>query len=201
MKWSLASALLLSAVNAAGQALPTPKPTAQVMLILPAQLGNPLFSRLTAALGEADLSFQFPLKNGLGFGVGSSAMFWEVKEKTFAPLLNTRGEAKRLAVYGKLNYTQYVTSIMFYEFTAKFGNGWWTWSNASCANDYTQSAFHWGVTSGLYVHATDNLAFGVTLGYERDAALFSPAVICQPEFLAVGLGFSTRFEKSKEEGW
>ncbi len=206
--------LVASGGNSRAQtSLPVQKPTAQLMLILPAQLGNPIFDRLTSPLGEVDGSVQFPLKNGLGAGVGGKMMWWELKTNAFAPTLSTPGEARRSALYAKVQYAHYVTPNMFYELNAKFGTSTWTWDCTTCEEDYKQQGFHWGVTAGYYVHASDNLAFGVTFGYEADATRFSAATICQGSFpgytdtggpyrfLNVGLGFSTRFEKSKEERW
>lgn len=205
--------LLLGANVAWSQAtIPDQKPTAQGMLVLPTQMGNPLFDRLTSPLGELDLSVQVPLKYGLGVGVGGRIMAWELKKNAFSQI-STLGEARRLAFYGKVQYARYTGPKTFYEINGKLGTSTWTWDCSTCEENVKQQGLHWSGTAGYFVHATDNLAFGITVGYESDATEFSPEVICQDEFpgytdrggpyhfLVVGLGFSTRFEKSKEERW
>lgn len=212
-RWFFVTLLFAVARVSAQQTTPAHKPTAQVMLILPAQLGNPIFDRLTSPLGEVDAAVQFPLKNGLGIGIGGKMMWWELKANAFAPTLNTPGEARRSAIYAKLQYAHYTAPNMFYEVNVKAGSSKWIWDCTTCAENYEQQGLHWAATAGYYVHASDNLAFGVTLGYEADVARFSPAVIEQDvfpgyaetggpyRFLTVGLGFSTRFEKAAEERW
>jgi hypothetical protein len=207
---------LLLAMPLAGfaQKLPEPKPTAQGMLILPLQLRNPLFDRLTVPLGEVDLTVQFPLVKGFGLGVGAKGQWWEMRERAFS-LLATNGHAQRFTYYGKAQYQQYISEKVFYELNAKVGYSNWRWDNVDtvCADIIKQNGLHYAFQAGMFVHASKNLAFGVTLGYERDMAEFSPAVICAESFpgftdtgapyrfLTVGLGFSTTFEKSDEDRW
>lgn len=195
-----------------GQPLPAQKPTFQGTLLLPTQLRNPVFGRLTAPLGELEGSLQLPLFKGLGVGVGASFMFWDLQQRAFS-LLTTIGEARRTVYFGKLQYARYTGSKTFYELNAKAGPATWTWDCSTCVENVLQRGLHWGVNAGYYVHATRNLAFGVTVGYERDMAEFSSDVICEPNFpgypevrepyrfITVGLGFSTRFEPSEEERW
>ena len=206
-------ALLAVGVQAWAQARsPDQKPTLQGTLVLPAQMGNKIFGRLTAPLGEFDLSLQFPLWKGIGVGFGGKAMGWELKKNTFSQL-NTQGDAGRLTYYAKLQYARYTGPNAFYELNAKVGNSRWKWDCATCEQDVVQQGLHWSATGGYYVHASENLAFGVTVGYETDAAKFTPELLCLEDFpgyletsgpynfFCVGLGFSTRFEKSKEERW
>lgn len=204
---ALCTALLAGAQQTS---LPKQKPTFQGLLILPTQLRNPLFGRLTAPLGELDGSFQLPIRSGWGVGVGGKMMWWELQEHAFSQL-STIGDARRATWYGKLQYARYTGPRTFYELNLKAGMSYWAWDCSTCAEVVKQTGFHWGANAGYFVHATDNLAFGLILGYETDAADFSPAVICQEEFpgytdrggtyrfLTVGLGFSTTFERNKED--
>ena len=192
--------------------VPDQKPTLQGILVLPAQMGNKIFGRLTAPLGEFDVSLQFPLWKGFGLGLGGSAMGWELKKHTFSQL-DTQGDAGRLTYYVKAQYARYTGRNAFYEINVKGGNSRWKWDCATCEEDIIQHGLHWSSTIGYFVHASDNLAFGVTAGYEADALRFTPDVLCLEDFpgyletsgpynfFIVGLGFSTRFEKSKEERW
>jgi hypothetical protein len=204
--------LAMGAIALAQSRVPPQKPTLEGTLVLPAQLGNKIFGRLTSPLGEFDLSLQFPLWKGLGAGLGGSAMGWELKKTTFSQL-NTQGDAGRLTYYAKVQYVRYTGPNAFYEVNVKVGKSRWKWDCATCEQDVMQQGLHWSATTGYYVHASDNLAFGVTAGFETDAVKFTPAVLCLEDFpgyleksgpydfFTVGLGFSTRFEKSKEERW
>jgi len=204
--------MMLSGQALSQERVPQQKPTLQGMLVLPAQMGNRIFGRLTAPLGEFDLSLQFPIWKGLGVGIGGSAMGWELKKNTFSQL-NTQGDAGRLAYYTKIQYARYTGPNTFYEINAKLGGSRWKWDCATCEQDVLQQGLHWSTTAGYYVHASDNLAFGLTMGYEEDGSKFTPDVLCLEnfpgyletsgpyKFFTVGLGFSTRFEKSKEERW
>lgn len=205
--------LILVGGRALAQArVPDHKPTAQGTLILPAQLGNKIFGRLTSPLGEFDLSVQFPLWKGLGLGLGGKAMGWELKKTAFTGI-STQGDAGRLTYYVKAQYAHYVGPNSFYELNAKVGQSTWTWDCSTCEEDVRQQGLHWSSSFGYYVHASDNLAFGITAGYEHDASLFTPELLCLDDFpgyqersgpynfFSFGLGFSTRFEKSKEERW
>lgn len=210
--YMLITALAVALGSDAQTRTPDHKPTAQGTMVLPTQLGNKVFDRLTSPLGELDLCVQFPLWKGFGLGIGGKAMGWELKKTTFTQL-NTQGDAGRMTWYLKAQYAHYTSPITFYEINGKVGSSSWKWDCATCEEDIRQSGLHWSASGGYYVHATANLAFGITVGYEADAANFSPEVICLDEFpgyterggpynfLTVGLGFSTRFEKAEEERW
>ncbi len=205
--------LLMPGLAALGQGrTPEQKPTFQGMFGLPVQLGNPVFDRLTTPFGKLEGALQFPLIGGLGVGGGVSIMLWDLQERAFSQFL-LQGEARRSVMYGKLQYASYTSAKTFYELSVSLGRSKWTWDRSACAERYEQAGFHWGTAMGYYVHASKNLAFGLTVGYEQDATEFSSAVICEPffpgytdtggryRFLTVGLGFSTRFEKAEEERW
>lgn len=205
--------LLLTAGHAFPQGrVPDHKPTAQGTLVLPSQMGNPIFGQLTSPLGEFDLSVQFPLWKGLGVGIGGKAMGWELKKTAFTGT-STQGDAGRMTWYLKAQYAHYLGPNSFYELSGKVGQSRWNWDCSTCPEDVEQQGLHWSGSAGYYVHASRNLAFGVTLGYEHDASLFTPDVLCLDNFpgytdesgpynfFTVGLGFSTRFEKSEEERW
>ena len=127
--------------------------------------------------------------------------------------MHTLGESRRLAWAGKILYSHYTGKVTFYELSAKAGMSDWTWNCSTSPQQVRQNGFHWGVNASYFVHATKNLAFGLMLGYEADASEFSPSVIGLDSFpgyterggpyrfFTLGLGFSTRFEKSDEQSW
>jgi hypothetical protein len=77
--------------------------------------------------------------------------------------------------------------------------------------------FHWGAGVGYYLHATDNLAFGLTMTYEMDNTRFSASDLGLESFpgrrevtedanyqsLIFGMTFSTRLRRSPDNdmGW
>jgi hypothetical protein len=190
----------------------THKPTFQGSFLLPVTLGNPVFNDLADVLGQVDGAFQVPLFNGFGVGVGVNASFYELNEHALAPEV-TDGRADRMLYYGKLFWTHPTGKQTFVELNAKLGQSTWDWDCTTCSSNERQSAFHWGSNAAFFIHASDNLAFGLSLGYQVDGSRFGPGVIGLPRFpgrtdlgapyhfLTVGLGFSTGFEKAKNGIW
>ncbi|MEO8734036.1 MAG: hypothetical protein ABI373_06880, partial [Flavobacteriales bacterium] len=188
------------------------KPTVQGFVFLPLALSNPIFNDLTGVLGQVDGSFQLPVYKGLGVGVGIDASFYQLNEHGLA-VGETPGSVSRLLYYGKVNWTAYTGPQTFYELSAKFGQSTWNWDCTTCTSNEKQPGFHWGLNATYFVHATDNLAFGLSLGYEADGTSFGPEVIGLENFpgrtdtggpyhfITVGLGFSTAFAKSDAGMW
>jgi hypothetical protein len=214
MKRSVAIALVaaMSPLAILAQRLPQVKPTAQGFVFLPLALGNPVFNDLTGVLGQVGGSFQLPVYRGLGVGVGVDASFYELNEHGLSTE-ETQGTVNRLLYYGKLSWSAYTGPRTFYELSAKLGQSTWDWDCTTCTSNEKQVAFHWGLNASYFVHATDNLAFGLSLGYEEDGTSFGPHVIGLDNFpgrtdtggpyhfLTVGLGFSTGFAKSDRGMW
>ncbi len=141
-------------------------------------------------------------------------MTWfQVNERALAPIVTT-GEIRRLALYGKVAYEQYTGERTFYELNGRVGTSSYWFDCPTCGSD-AKRGLHWGIGAGWYLHATDNLAFGLTLGYERDAHTFGSADLGlldgfpgRPEriesrpmqYLLIGMGFSTRLRKSPDGG-
>jgi hypothetical protein len=188
------------------------KPTAQGFFFLPAALGNPVFNDLTDVLGQVDGTFQVELLYGFGAGAGVNGTFYELRDRSLAPVI-TEGSVNRVLLYGKLFWNRSLGESVFVEFNTKLGQGTWDWDCTTCAESLRQQAFHWGVNGVLFVRASDNLAFGLSLGYQGDEARFRPGVIgldhfpgrtdmgAPYRFFTIGLGFSTGFAKSQEGLW
>ena len=213
-QWATCALMVMLAAPAFAQRLPEVKPTFQGFLFLPVALGNPVFDNLTAVLGQVEGSFQLPVYKGLGVGVGVNATWYELEEFGLSAQVPTDGDVRRMLYFGKLNWTHYTGTRTFLELSTKLGQSTWDWNCRTCSVNERQSGLHWGLNAGWFVHASDNLAFGLSLGYEQDATRFSPGVIGLERFpgrtdtggpyhfLTVGLGFSTGFQKTKEEaGW
>lgn len=186
------------------------KPTAVGFFHLPVALQSPVFSNLTDVLGQVDLAFNMPLYKGLGIGVGATGSWYDLSRDALAPEV-TEGRLGRYVGYGELFWKQYTSERTFYEFNTKLGYGQWNWNCRTCSDNLDQPGFHWEVNAAYFIHATDNLAFGLLLGYQGDASSFGPEVIglerfpgrtdgsTPYRFLTVGLGFSTGFERWSEE--
>ncbi len=193
--------------------LPDVSATFKGNLNLPVPLGNPLFEAVTESVGQLDGVIQFPLKKGLGIGIGGRMTWFGINERALAPTV-TSGEIRRSAFYGKVQYEQYTGPRTFYELNARFGVSNYTFDCPTCGSSQQKGLFHWGIGTGYYINATDNLAFGLTLGYEHDGGVFGASDLGlesfpgRPElqekrnyqYLVIGMGFSTRFRKAAREG-
>lgn len=196
--------------------LPEVKPNLHGWLILPVPVGVPIFNDITESVGQLDLRFQVPLsKKGYGLGVGVKGSLFDMRENALAPT-NIAGTVNRWTYFGQAQYERYTGPITYYQLSALMGVSKYTWDVATCPEPTRQSGFFWGANASYHVHASDNLAFGLLLGYEHDASRLSPDVICLEtypgrtdngpsdpyQFFTIGLGFSTRFIKSAEgPGW
>ncbi|MBP8823334.1 MAG: hypothetical protein KBH07_06800 [Flavobacteriales bacterium] len=212
LKHLIGSGLCVAALGASGQQVPAFKPTAQGAFVLPLALGNPVFNSLTSTMGQVDGSFNFPLYKGLGVGVGGNVTWYELNGNALAPEV-TDGTLNRILFQGRLWWARYTGPRTFYEVNAKLGQGVWDWNCRTCVGNARQSGLHWAVNGAYFLHATDNLAFGLTAGYQEDAAVFGPGVIGlerfpgrtdtggRYRFFTVGLAFSTGFQSSRERVW
>lgn len=193
--------------------MPDVSPTFKGTLMLPVPLGNPLFNDITEVVGLLDGMVQLPVYKGLGIGLGARMTWFGIKERALAPNI-TGGDVRRATFQGKLQYEQYTSDRTFYELNGRAGVSSFVFDCRTCTDDSRRSVFHWGIGVGYYVHATENLAFGFTLGFERDATRFTAADMGLENFpgriekeeardfqmLTIGLGFSTRFRRSPDNG-
>jgi len=212
---------LLAAAQGRGpvdrRSLPDVSPTFKGTLVLPVPLRNPLFSDIVEVLGQLDGVVQLPLWEGLGIGAGAKMTWFTVKERALAPIL-TSGDIRRSTFFGKVQYERYTGPRTFYEFSARAGASTYVFDCPTCPEDNRRTVFHWAMGVGYYVHATENLSFGLHLGYETDATRFSAGDLGLPGFpgrretgdaadfqnFVIGLGFSTRFRRSDDgvpPGW
>ncbi|MCB0772719.1 MAG: hypothetical protein KJZ58_02420 [Flavobacteriales bacterium] len=208
----IAALVALLPLAAAAQRLPAAQPTLQGFFNLPLALGNPVFDNLTDVLGQGDLAFTLPVYKGLGVGVGVAGTWYELNEDGLAPEL-TIGSVQRYVPYGKLEWTRYTGQHTYLAVGARAGGAYWDWQCGTCRESLRQSGLHWGVEARYFLHASDNLAFGLLLGYQADALRFGPDVVgldgfpgrtdtgAPYRFLSVGLGFSTGFRPSPESHW
>jgi hypothetical protein len=205
--------VLISGLLAAqqGRGFPEVTATAKGTLVLPVPVGNRIFTDITENIGALEGCVQMPFYKGLGLGLGYKANWFNIQERVLSPDI-TGGEIFRTTIYGKLQYEQYIGPYTFYELSVRAGSTGYRYTTNACAEPNRQQAFHMAFTSGLYLHATDNLAFGLIVGYERDQANLGPQLLCLSgypgrtdgispnpyQYLYVGLGFSTRFTRSDE---
>lgn len=197
------------------QSLPEPSATIKGTLVLPVPVGNPLFNAYTEVLGQVDGTYQHPLYKGLGVGVGGKMTWFGVKERAL-PSIITSGDISKLTLFGKVQYEQYTSARTFYELNARVGTSTFTFSCPTCTDDSRRTVLHWALGVGYYIHTSDNLAFGLTLGYETDATRFHANDLGLPDGrfpgrkevedahpfqnLLIGLGFSTRLRRADDEG-
>ena len=207
-----ATLVLLFGAAVASAQLPEVTPTVKVGFNLPVPVGSDLFQDITETLGQIDACAQLPLWKGLGVGAGYSGTWFYLEERALSPTV-IRGDVMRSTWYGKLQYEHYAGPNGFYEFAFKAGGSTIKWDTENCPDVKRQNAFHWGLYASYYLHATDALAFGLTLGYEADpSAALTPDLLCledftgrttmeEPDpyrFFVLGLGFSTRLKWGRE---
>lgn len=193
--------------------MPDVSSTLKGNLILPVPLGNPLFESVTESVGQLDAVIQFPITKGLGIGAGAKMTWFSINERALAPIV-TSGEIRRLAFYGKVAYERYTSDRTFYEVNARAGTSTYAFDCPTC-RDNRSTGLHWGIGTGYYIHASDNLAFGLTLGYETDGITFGAPDLGledgfpgrperfearQTQYLIIGMGFSTRLRKAPDSG-
>ena len=205
---SAACILFVGAGFAAVAQKPEVGPTFKGTFLLPVAIGNDLFSDITEMVGQLDGCVQMPLYKGLGLGVGYSGTWLALKEFSLSPDI-IRGDVVRSTWYGKVQYEHYTGPTTYYELNAKFGGSSFAWKTEGCPDIQRQQAFHWGLQAGYYIHASDMLSFGLTLGYEADEAPLSSDLLCMDtftgrgtsqvddpyRFLTIGIGFSARLVK------
>ncbi len=216
MKYGSLLVLSLASLVVCAQRLPEPSMSVKGALVLPVPIGNPLFNSVTEVLGQVDAAWQVPVYKGLGLGAGVKSTWFGVKERALAPEV-TSGDISKWTYFGKVQYEQYTGERTFYELNARVGTSVFNFNCPTCNDDSRRSVLHWAVGVGYYVHTSENLAFGFTLGYETDATRFHARDLGLEYFpgrkeleearnfqnLLIGLGFSTRLRRVDEgpRGW
>lgn len=203
--------LVLCAQGDRKKNLPDISLTFKGTLVLPVPIGTPLFNDVTETVGQVDGVLQLPVYKGLSVGVGGKMSWFGIEERAVAPMI-TSGEIRRGTIYGKVAYERYTSERTFYELHGRVGTTSYTYDCSTCADDHDRSVLHWGLGAAWYIHASDNLAFGLLVGYERDAAYFGADDLGLESFpgrkesveatpyqnLVFGMGFSTRFRRSEQ---
>ncbi len=204
----LAPAMLLAQQSSK---LPDVSPTFKGDLVLPVSLKNPLFNGSTETIGQLGACLQFPLYKGLGLGAGANFTWWGIKERALAPEI-TSGEVRRAVYFGKLQYERYTGERTYYELALRMGSSTYTYDCPTCIGA-EPSALYWSLTAGYFIHATDNLSFGLTVGYDHQSSRYEAADLGLTGFpgrketeeeknyqnLVFGLTFSTRLRRSERD--
>lgn len=191
--------------------LPDVSTTFKGELVLPVSFKNSIFNSATETIGQLGGCLQFPIYKGLGIGAGGNYTWWGIKERALAPYV-TEGEVRRAVLYGKLEYERYTGERTFYELSFRAGTSTYTFDCPTCPGAESPG-FFWSLVSGYYIHATDNLAFGLTVGYDRQSTRFDATDLGLTGFpgrketseernfqnLVFGLGFSTRLRRSERD--
>lgn len=216
--WTLVAGIIpMMAVAQPRSGLPDVSPTVKGTLVLPVPVGNPLFAGYTETIGQLDAVFQVPLVKRWGLGAGANMTWFAVDGRTLAPIL-VSGEIRRLTGFAKVQYEEYTTEKTFIELSLRAGMSSYTFDCPLCSEESRRTVPHLAVGFGYYLHATDNLAFGLTVGYARDLTRFTSDDLGLVEGfpgrrdrqeardmqqLVFGLGFSTRLRRSDDgpRGW
>jgi hypothetical protein len=208
---ALAWAVAVPAAAQSRSSLPDVSSTVKGELLLPVPLGNPIFASVVETVGQLGAVFQAPIKNGLGIGAGANMTWFTLKERALAPYVDA-GDVRRLAAFGQAQYERYLSDRTFVQAGLRLGTAYVDFDCPTCAGQRPWS-FYWGLQSGLFMHASDNLAFGLLMGYDNLASRFVSDDLGLTEFpgrrenmesrpyqnLSFGLGFSTRLRRSERE--
>lgn len=179
--------------------------------MLPVPLRNPLFNSVTETVGQVGLTFQLPVYGGWGLGLGGNMTWFTLKERALNPFIAS-GDVRRLVVYGKAQYEQYTGERTFYELSLRVGMAGYDFDCSTCVGQ-RDPVLYWSLQTGYYIHATDNLAFGLLVGYDNQRARFAASDLGLENFpgrtetaeagsyqnLIFGLGFSTRLRRSERD--
>lgn len=191
--------------------LPDVSNTIKGDLNMPVPIRTPLFKSVTESIGQFGLTFQAPVHKGLGLGVGANMSWLALKERALSPFINN-GDIRRLAFYGKVQYERYTSAITFYELSVRAGAASYEFSCGGCAGRLDPMLFM-SVQAAYYVHATENLAFGLLVGHDLQSGRFTASDLGLSNFpgrteteessiyqnMLFGLGFSTRLRRSERD--
>lgn len=208
--FALALVVLSGSSDAQGR-LPDVSSTVKGDLVMPVPLRTPLFNSVTESIGQVGLTFQVPVRKGLGLGAGANMTWLALKERALSPFLSS-GDVRRLALYGKVQYERYTGERTFYELSLRAGMATYEYSCTGCAGR-SDPMLYASVQAAYYVHATENLAFGLLIGHDLQTGRFSAADLGLSNFpgrpetseagpyqnLLFGLGFSTRLRRSERD--
>jgi hypothetical protein len=196
--------------------LPDVSSTFRGILALPVPLGNPLYGDVAETVGRLGATVQFPLvskkSRAFGLGAGFDVTWAGINERALAPEV-TSGDIRRTALYGRVLYESYTSKSTFYELSLKVGSGTYAYACSTCG-DSQESGLLWGLGFGYFIHASENLAFGLTMGYERVGVRLDASDMGLETFpgrselseardyqdLVFGLIFSTRLRKAPDAG-
>ena len=187
-----------------------PVASVQLDFVLPTALRNTQMRRLTEVIGQLGLTAQFPLYKGLGIGAGSRATFFDHDVRSFGGTPRSGG-VQRWSFFGKVQYEAFTSEKTFIELAMRAGQTHYTFRTDGCGT-VREIGLYLNPTFGFYLMATENLAFGLTIGYESDNAYLKPHQFCLDalpnhrsgeiegplRYFTLGLSVSSRFRKGEE---
>jgi hypothetical protein len=194
-----------------------PSPALSVLgtLLLPTVGGDQVYKDITEPVGQADGCVQVPIFRGLGIGGGFRYMFIDLAAAALSPEV-LRGGIRRNTFYGQVQYERYVGPSSFLWFAGRVGYSEYSFESQLTCNDGPRAigGLFFSPTAGIYLHAAENLAFGFTLGYEREVAEMKPDLLCLAsypgrsttkasapfQYYTVGMGFSARIIPAEKRG-
>lgn len=144
------------------------KPSLRGDIEVPLQLGNTDWRNFTEGIVAVDLCFNYPIVSGVGIGAGAKGSF---------TVLERGGDIFRSGFYGKVFYESMLGPSTMFEGSIKTGVMQYSFFAEGCPKQ-TLSAFHADPSVALHFFANEFTSFGFTLGYEIDAAEFTPELVC-----------------------
>jgi hypothetical protein len=179
-------------------------PSVRGELELPVQLGNRDFKNFTESVLNMDLSFNYPIADGFGLGVGGKGGFHT---------LNIGGDIYRGVGYVKAYFDNRLGPSTLLETSFKYGRAFYFHQADACNETKEQEGNHFDLGVALHFFANEFTSFGLSIGYEIDSASFGSDLVCATgsselysntggnyKYLNIGLGFNVLFGKRPANG-
>lgn len=203
------SLLLINMAQTQGQKPKDLAPSIRGEFRLPLPTGPKAFQDIFQGVFEADLYGQYPLQMGLAFGAGGKVSYFELNDRSLAPI-TAKGDELTWAVYGRLAYERRLGENTFFDLAVNVGWSSFNYSSNHCESTQNQTGMYLEPKGGVYIYATEKLAFGIVMGYQWHFQEFNEELIClenlprhQPGdtegnigMFSIGVAFSTSLVES-----
>lgn len=170
---------------------------------LPKTIGNKSFKGLMSGLANIDLTYQYNLENGFGFGAGFSYSYYDLNGSAFQG--SVTGQMEGYNPFLKIAKRKEINEKVYLELSISGGYNVLNTNSNQCSDVFRQDAFNIAPQLGFYMISSEFLSFGVVVSYNYFDAEFSPSNICMTSFpgidpassignsqvFSVGFGFST----------
>ena len=176
---------------------------------LPVATSTKAFRDINDGVIDIDLVGQYPFESGFMLGIGAKVTYFEINDLALTPEV-TEGDNTGWGVYGKVGYEKRTGASSFLEFAMNLGYSSYNYSTRQCEKNSSTDGFFFEPRIGLYLFATEQLAFGIITSYQFVYQDFGQEQLCLETLprhddadtegtigiFTIGLGFSTGLTKN-----